>query len=62
MVRGLTIFKDWFKDFEDQYVLIGGTASSITMSEADLLFRGTKDLDIVLHATRNTLWGWPQGS
>ena len=49
MVRGLAIFQEWFKDFENQYVLIGGTAASITMTEAGLPFRGTKDLDIVLH-------------
>lgn len=49
MVRGLAIFQQWFQDFEDQYVLIGGTAASITMTEAGLSFRGTKDLDIVLH-------------
>jgi hypothetical protein len=45
----LAIFQEWFKDFENQYVLIGGTAASITMTEAGLPFRGTKDLDIVLH-------------
>ncbi len=49
MVKGLPIFQKWFKDFENQYVLIGGTAASITMTEAGLPFRGTKDLDIVLH-------------
>ena len=49
MVSGLAIFQEWFKDFENQYVLIGGTAASITMTEAGLPFRGTKDLDIVLH-------------
>lgn len=49
MVRGLAIFQDWFKGFENQYVLIGGTAASIAMAEAGLPFRGTKDLDIVLH-------------
>jgi len=49
MVRGLAVFQDWFKDFENHYVLIGGTAASITMREAGLSFRGTKDLDIVLH-------------
>ena len=49
MVRGLAIFQEWFKDFENQYVMIGGTAASITMTEAGLPFRGTKDLDIVLH-------------
>lgn len=49
MVRGLAIFQAWFEGFENQYVLIGGTAASITMTDAGLPFRGTKDLDIVLH-------------
>lgn len=49
MVRGLAIFQEWFKDFENQYILIGGTAAKITMTEEGLSFRGTKDLDIVLH-------------
>ena len=49
MVRGLSVFQAWFKDFEDQYVLIGGTAAKITMAEEGLEFRGTKDLDIILH-------------
>ncbi len=49
MVRGQAIFQEWFKDFENHYVLIGGTAASITMNEAGVPFRGTKDLDIVLH-------------
>lgn len=49
MVRGLEIFQKWFEGYESQYVLIGGTATVITMAEAGVPFRGTKDLDIVLH-------------
>jgi hypothetical protein len=49
MVRGLAIFQRWFADYANQYVLIGGTAASLTMEEAGLAFRATKDLDIVLH-------------
>jgi len=49
MVRGLDIFKARFAAYADQYVLIGGTAASLTMEEAGLEFRATKDLDIVLH-------------
>ena len=49
MVRGLDIFQQWFAAYADQYVLIGGTAASLTMEEAGLTFRATKDLDIVLH-------------
>ncbi|MGM0431380.1 MAG: hypothetical protein ACQEQU_01560 [Spirochaetota bacterium] len=48
MVKGIDVFRDHFKGFEDRYVLIGGTASSIVMEEAGAAFRATKDLDIVL--------------
>lgn len=49
MVKGLDVFKAWFAGYADQYVLIGGTAATLTMEEAGLAFRATKDLDIVLH-------------
>lgn len=49
MVRGLDIFRKRFAAYVDQYVLIGGTAATLTMEEAGLEFRATKDLDIVLH-------------
>ncbi len=49
MVKGLDVFQNWFADHVDQYVLIGGTAASLTMEDAGLDFRATKDLDIVLH-------------
>lgn len=48
MVIGLDTFKEHFKDYQDQYVLIGGSASLITLQEYGLPFRVTKDLDIVL--------------
>lgn len=47
-IRGLRLFGEHFKDHQDQYVLIGGVASWITMDEAGEAFRATKDLDIVL--------------
>lgn len=50
MVRGLDIFREYFKDFQKNYVLIGGVACYLTMDEAGLNFRATKDLDIVLCA------------
>lgn len=49
MVKGLDIFTKWFELYSDQYVLIGGTAASISMNELGLSFRGTRDLDVVLH-------------
>lgn len=50
MVRGLDVFRQWFKDYSDRYILIGGTAANIAMAEAGAEFRSTKDLDIVLVA------------
>lgn len=47
-IRGLDIFGQHFSGFREQYVLIGGVASWLTMDEAGLPFRATKDLDIVL--------------
>lgn len=49
MVKGLDVFRAWFADYPDQYILIGGTAATLAMEEAGLEFRATKDLDIVLH-------------
>jgi hypothetical protein len=49
MVKGLDVFRAWFMDYLDQYILIGGTAASLAMEEAGLEFRTTKDLDVVLH-------------
>lgn len=48
MVKGIDIFQEYFKDFSDQYVLIGGAACSISFAEQDVSFRATKDLDMVL--------------
>lgn len=48
MVTGLTVFQEFFKNYTEQYILIGGTAASLTMEDAGLGFRSTKDLDIVL--------------
>lgn len=48
MIIGINKFKEWFKGFENQYVLIGGTACDILFSEAGLPFRATRDMDLVL--------------
>lgn len=48
MVYGLDKFKEYFGDFTDQYVFIGGVACDILLRDAGASFRGTKDLDIVL--------------
>jgi hypothetical protein len=48
MVKGLDLFREWFKGFTDCYTLIGGGACDLWMGERGLEFRATKDLDIVL--------------
>ena len=48
MVHGLEKFKEYFGEFTNQYVFIGGTACDILMDELGAPFRATKDLDIVL--------------
>ena len=48
MVRGLDLFRESFSAFQDRFVLIGGTASTLVMEEVGLSFRATRDLDIVL--------------
>jgi hypothetical protein len=49
MVKGLEVFRDHFRNYADRYVLIGGAACDIAMTDAGLAFRATKDLDIVLY-------------
>ena len=49
MVKGLKIFREHFRNYADRYVLIGGAACDIAMTDAGLTFRATKDLDIVLY-------------
>ena len=49
MAAGIEIFRDYFKDYNDQYVVIGGMACDLLLSDAGLDFnRITKDIDMVL--------------
>lgn len=48
MVRGLDIFRDFFADYRDCYVLIGGSACDVYFSDQDIPFRVTHDLDMIL--------------
>ena len=48
MVNGFTSFKEQFRGYKDQYVIIGGTACDLIMESEELPFRATKDIDIVL--------------
>ena len=48
MVRGLDIFRERFCEFGDSLVLIGGAACDEWFAREGLVFRATRDLDIVL--------------
>lgn len=48
MVVGMESFREKFKNFSDCYTVIGGVACDILMSEVDLPFRATKDIDMIL--------------
>ena len=45
---GIEKFKEYFSVYEDQYVIIGGTACELLMENEELDFRATKDIDIVI--------------
>ena len=48
MVKGLDIFRKYFADYGEQYVLIGGAACDIVFESNEANFRATRDLDMVL--------------
>ncbi len=48
MVEGIETFREKFAGYEDCYTVIGGAACDILMTEADLDFRLTKDVDMIL--------------
>ena len=48
MVRGIESFREWFRGYENQYAIIGGTACDLLMTEEGLDFRATKDIDLVM--------------
>ena len=48
MLMGMESFREKFKEFSDCYTVIGGAACDILMTEADLDFRATKDIDMIL--------------
>lgn len=48
MVIGMDSFREKFKEYSDCYTVIGGAACDILMTAADLEFRATKDIDMIL--------------
>lgn len=48
MVRGLNIFKEYFAEYPDNYVIIGGAARDLIIENAGFEPKGTKDIDVIL--------------
>ena len=48
MVTGIERWKEYFSDYKDKYVLIGGAACNLLEEELDMNPRATNDLDLVL--------------
>ncbi|MDD3045788.1 MAG: hypothetical protein PHF33_10060 [Candidatus Delongbacteria bacterium] len=48
MIKGIEVFRERLKSFKKDYVIIGGAACDVLMSDAGFNFRVTKDIDIVL--------------
>lgn len=44
------VFASHFKDFQDNYVIIGGTACEIVMTDLGFSFRSTADIDMIIVA------------
>ena len=54
MVVGLDKFKEAFADFKDNYVIIGGTACDIVLTDTDMRPRATDDIDMILVVEKMT--------
>lgn len=42
MVKGLDVFRKYFADYKDQYILIGGAACDIIFESNEVNFRATR--------------------
>lgn len=48
MVRGLEKFKEYFAEYEANYVIIGGAACDLYEENFAQIPRATKDIDVIL--------------
>ena len=56
MIQGLDFFRDYFKEFKDDYIIIGGLATAMNMHELGFVFRATKDIDLVVVTKDNEIF------
>ena len=48
MALGIDVFRNYFSEYKDQYILIGGAACELLLHEVGEGFRPTRDVDMVL--------------
>lgn len=48
LVNGLDVFAEKFKDYADNFIIVGGTACSLAMNEVGIEFRITNDIDMIV--------------
>ena len=56
MIQGINSFTEYFKDFRNDYVVIGGLATAIIMHDLGFVARATKDIDLVIISKDNEVF------
>lgn len=54
MVVGLDKFKEFFREFNDKFVVIGGTACDVILEDSEIEPRATDDIDMILIVDKMT--------
>lgn len=63
-IKGLDRFAEHFKDYSENYIIVGGTACSLALGDAGISFRATKDIDMIItveeisHEFGEKFWGF----
>lgn len=47
-IKGLDRFAAHFKEYSENYIIVGGTACSLALGDAGIPFRATKDIDMII--------------
>lgn len=53
VVRGIATFVEFFKDYREDYIVIGGLATAMVMHDLGFTSRATKDIDLVVVSKNN---------
>ena len=53
MIRGMATFTEYFKAYQEEYIVIGGLATAMVMNDLGFISRATKDIDLVVVSKNN---------